>query len=79
MRMQINNHLYFVSIFLDEMFDWMDNRIVVFVGRCPFSIRIGSRKFGPWIAMNNPINIDHGDNFEDKIIQQNVSLLIIGY
>ena len=41
-----------------------------FVGARPAPVRVQSDEFGAGVAMNHTINVDHGDDFEDEVVEK---------
>jgi hypothetical protein len=47
----------------------MDNRIVKFVGIRPAAVGVKADKLGSGVTMNDTINVDHGHDLENKVVE----------
>lgn len=75
MAMKIQEHLYSISIFENQLlyadYLWSYMRLRVF----PLPVQIVAVKVASRIAHNNSIWIQHGDYFDNEILQQIISAL----
>ena len=77
--MKVEEHLHVFFFFLDVMLDWVYDRVVEFVGTGPVTVWVETDELCSRIAVNNTVDVDHGDNLEDEVVKEVFGGLILRY
>lgn len=72
--MQIQKQLHILFGFLNQLFDNSHSRRQPLDGFLPNTIGVYSGKLSSGVAMHHSIHVEHGDNFEHKIVNDIVEL-----
>ena len=59
------------------MFDGVDDGVMKFVGAWPTTVGVQPDELGAGVAMDDPVDVDHGYNLKNEIIEQVLSGFVL--